>query len=108
MNHYSLRLSRRAGLLVVALVASLCLRLIEHVFPTAGLITALHQTFDRVNFGPIPLNGFLGFLLFAGALHVDVKGLFSRKWTILALATVGVLLSTFAMAIGMFGIFRLV
>ena len=107
-NHYSLRLPRNSGLLVIALAASLCLRLIGHFLPAATLAAVLHREVDQVDFGPVLLNGFLGFLLFAGALHVDVRELFGRKWTILALSTAGVLLSTFAMAAGMFGIFRLV
>lgn len=107
-NHYLLRLPRNSGLLVIALAASLCLRLIEHFLPAAALAGVLPRELDHADFGPVLLNGFLGFLLFAGALHVDVRELFGRKWTILALSTVGVLLSTFAMAAGMFGIFRLV
>jgi CPA1 family monovalent cation:H+ antiporter len=106
-NHYLLGLPRNSGLLVIALAASLCLRLIEYFFPEAQLATTVHRELDRANFGSALLNGFLAFMLFAGALHVDVKEMFGRKWTILALATVGVLLSTFAMAAGMFGIFRL-
>ena len=107
-NHYLLRLPRNSGLLVIALAASLCLRLIEQFSPAATLAAVLHREVDQVDFGPVLLNGFLGFLLFAGALHVDVRELLGRKWTILALSTVGVLLSTFAMAAGMFGISRLI
>ncbi len=107
-NHYLLRLPRNSGLLVIALAVSLGLRLIEHAFPSVGLATMLRDNLARANFGPLLLNGFLGFLLFAGALEVDLKELLERKWTILALSTVGVLLSSFAVAAGMYGIFRLV
>ncbi len=37
----------------------------------------------------------LSFLLFAGALHVDINDLMELKWSIGALATVGTLISTF-------------
>lgn len=40
------------------------------------------------------LDGFLGVFLFAGALHMDVRELLRQKWPILALATLGTLLST--------------
>ncbi len=40
------------------------------------------------------MHGMLCFLLFAGALHIDLEGLLEHKWTIGALATVGVVLST--------------
>ncbi|MDP6263332.1 MAG: sodium:proton antiporter, partial [Rhodospirillales bacterium] len=39
--------------------------------------------------------GMLSFLLFAGALHVDIGGLIERKWAIGSLATAGLLISTF-------------
>ena len=41
------------------------------------------------------MNGMLSFLLFAGALHVSTKDLAKMRWTIISLATVGVILSTF-------------
>ncbi len=41
------------------------------------------------------MKGMLSFLLFAGALHVDLGSLLSRKWAIASMATVGILLSTF-------------
>ena len=44
------------------------------------------------------LNGFLSFLLFAGALEVDFAELVARKWTILALAIFGTVLSTVLVA----------
>ena len=40
------------------------------------------------------MKGLLSFLLFAGALHVDLETLLSRRWAILTMATVGILLST--------------
>jgi monovalent cation:H+ antiporter, CPA1 family len=40
------------------------------------------------------LHGLLSFLLFAGALHIDVNELADRKWSIGLLATLGTLAST--------------
>ena len=107
-NHHLLRLPRNSGLLVIALAVSVCLRLAEHAFPSVGLATFIRDRLEQADLGPLLLNVFLGFLLFAGALNVDVNELLVRKWTILALSTVGVLLSTLAIAAGMFGIFALV
>ena len=107
-NHYLLGLPRNSGLLVIALATSLVLRLADAVFPDAGIGTALREALRQFNFKSLLLDGFLGFLLFAGALDVDLHGLLSRKWTILALSTVGVVLSALAMAVGVFGVFRLV
>jgi Na+:H+ antiporter len=106
-NHHLLRLPRNSGLLVIALAFSVCLRLIEQAFPSVGLATLIRDKLGQANLGPLLLDFFLGFLLFAGALNVDVNELRARKWTILALSTVGVLLSTLAIAGGMFGVFAL-
>ncbi|MFQ5702002.1 MAG: cation:proton antiporter, partial [Acidobacteriota bacterium] len=48
----------------------------------------------QVDFNALVMQGMLSFLLFAGALHVDLGELLERKWQILSLATVGVILST--------------
>jgi CPA1 family monovalent cation:H+ antiporter len=50
---------------------------------------------QQVDFSAVLLQGMLSFLLFAGSLHVDLGNLLERKWSILALATVGVAISTF-------------
>jgi CPA1 family monovalent cation:H+ antiporter len=50
--------------------------------------------FQEVEFAPALLQGMLGFLLFAGALHVDLGRLLEQKWIIGLLATGGVLIST--------------
>jgi CPA1 family monovalent cation:H+ antiporter len=105
-NHFLLRLPRNPGLLVIALCVSVALRLIEWRFPDLGLASFLNAELDQLNFGATLLHGFLAFLLFAGAIDVDVRQLWSRRWSILALATVGVLVSTLAIAAGMFFIFR--
>lgn len=105
-NYLLLRLPRNSGLLVIALCVSVALRLIESRFPELGLASLLERELAQLDFGAALLHGFLAFLLFAGAIDVDVRQLWGRKWTILALATVGVLVSTLAIAAGMFFIFR--
>jgi CPA1 family monovalent cation:H+ antiporter len=50
----------------------------------------------------------LSFLLFAGALHVDLEGLLANKWTIGILATIGVLLSTALLGVLMWWTFGLI
>jgi CPA1 family monovalent cation:H+ antiporter len=107
-NHHLLRLPRNSGLLVIALIASLILRGVEALFPSVELATLLRHALGQINFGAALLNGFLAFLLFAAALDVEPRALIDRKWTISALATIGVLISTFAIAAGLFFIFRFV
>ena len=47
-----------------------------------------------IDFNKTLMVGMLSFLLFAGALHVDLNELTNRKWEVLVFATVGVILST--------------
>ena len=53
------------------------------------------ELLNRVNFDEALLHGMLAFLLFAGALPLDIKDMREQKWTIALLATAGVLASTF-------------
>ena len=45
-NHYLVGLPRNSGLLVIALAASLCLRLVEYAFPAIGLGPVLRRALD--------------------------------------------------------------
>ncbi|UCE88698.1 MAG: sodium:proton antiporter, partial [Pseudomonadota bacterium] len=49
---------------------------------------------ERVDFGDVLMDGMLSYLLFAGALHVNINDLSRQKWVIGTLATVGVVTST--------------
>jgi CPA1 family monovalent cation:H+ antiporter len=46
-----------------------------------------------INLPSTLMNGALAFLLFAGSMHVDIRELLRRKWTVLALATFGVIIA---------------
>jgi CPA1 family monovalent cation:H+ antiporter len=62
------------------------------------LFPAVHRQADafvhQIDFGRAVLQGMLGFLLFAGALHLDLGDLSRHKLAIALLATLGVLVST--------------
>lgn len=49
---------------------------------------------DQIDFSTLVFHGLLGLLLFAGSLHVNFAALARSRWTILALATLGVGIST--------------
>ena len=51
------------------------------------------------------LDGLLAFMLFAGSLHVDMHSLRAQKWTVLALATIGVLMATALYGFGIWLVF---
>jgi CPA1 family monovalent cation:H+ antiporter len=94
LNHRALKLLLTVRLLVDAAAGSLLLIALDAVVPRLGLKLAIRGLVASINFPATLLDGFLAFLLFAGALQVNSADMFSRKWTILALATFATILST--------------
>ena len=94
LNHRALKLPLTVGLLVGAAAGTLLLIALDAVVPGLGLKLAIRGLVASINFPATLLDGFLAFLLFAGALQVNSADMFSRKWTILALASLATILST--------------
>lgn len=82
------------GLLIMGLGASLVVIGAEAVMPGLFDYAGLTGLLRQVDFQQTVLEGMLAFLLFAGALHVDMVSLRSRAVTIGLMATVGVAVST--------------
>jgi CPA1 family monovalent cation:H+ antiporter len=101
LNHVVIRLPHTIGLLVMALGASLVLIGIEVALPDVALYESLTAMLRRIDFRETVLNGMLAFLLFAGALHVDLAILRERAWTVGLIATLGVVISTAVVGIGL-------
>ncbi|WP_349261726.1 sodium:proton antiporter [Geminicoccus sp.] len=93
LNHRFIRLPVNIGLLVMGLGASLLLIGLEFLFPSTPLYGAVAATIRQIDFYDAVMNGMLAFLLFAGALHVDLGRLRSRAAPVGMLATFGVLIS---------------
>lgn len=100
INHRFIRLPHTIGLLVMGLVASLVLIGAEFVFPGVLPYADLARIIREIDFQKTVLDGMLAFLLFAGALHVDLDRLRDRAWVVGSMATVGVLLSTVIVGVG--------
>jgi CPA1 family monovalent cation:H+ antiporter len=92
---------------VVSLLASLGIVVINALLPDMGIEQTVRETVTGVDFSQALLEGMLGLLLFAGALHVKLSDL-QKQWSlILLMATLGVALSTIVFGIGahlMFGL----
>ena len=96
VNHRLLKLPTTIGLMVMALALALAVLAVEAAWPSlevAGTVRRLLE--DHIDFNEALMHGMLGFLLFAGALHVDLGDLARQKRIIAILATVGVIGSTF-------------
>lgn len=92
LNHRWVRLPTTIGLMVIALGLSLALVALGEL--GFGFERHAEEFLARVDFDDTLLHGMLGFLLFAGALHVELNDLAREKWIIGSLASVGLLIST--------------
>jgi NhaP-type Na+/H+ and K+/H+ antiporters len=89
------KLPQAVGLLVMGLLGSLGLIAADHYVPYIHFADDLHAAIASINFFDTVMNGMLSALLFAAALHVDLRSLRSVKTPIIALASIGVVISTF-------------
>lgn len=102
INHRWLKLPSTIGLVVIALVSSLGVIALDAAVPDLNLRDTARAAFLQIDFYETLMEGLLSFLLFAGALHVNLDELIARKWAIGSLATVGVLISTALNAVGIY------
>ncbi len=92
INVRLLKLPSTIGLMALSLVFSTAIVVVGSIVPSVEeQARAVARQFDL---DQALLHGMLGFLLFAGALHLDLGDLSDHKWPIALMATLGVLIST--------------
>jgi CPA1 family monovalent cation:H+ antiporter len=95
-NHRYLGLHPTVGVLFISLLISLAVIALGHL--GFGITAAARQFMQRISFGEALLTWMLGFLLFAGALTVDISEL-RRQWQVTSLlAAAGTVASMFIVA----------
>ncbi|MGC6480254.1 MAG: cation:proton antiporter [Flavobacteriaceae bacterium] len=102
INLRLLKLPQTIGLMILAIALSVSILVLGWIFPNI-LETVIFLT-EQFDFSELLVNVMLPFLLFAGAISVDVHELLKDKVTILFLATFGVIFSTFAVGTGLYWI----
>ncbi len=101
LNYRILKLPTAIGLMLGALLMSLILQL--PIF--GGLENQAEQMLASIDFDQTLLHGMLSFLLFAGALHVNLTDLSEQRWVIGILSTFGVVGATFMIGGGTYLMF---
>lgn len=92
LNYRLLRLPPTIGMMLAALALSCALLLLrEAAWVEVG---QFQRAVASLDFGELVLHGMLAFLLFAGALHVDLAELRNEAWAVGLLATAGVVISS--------------
>jgi CPA1 family monovalent cation:H+ antiporter len=98
LNARTLRLPHGVAMLFVGIAGALAIFGAQAVWPeaAAGAVAAMAS----VNFASAVLGYMLAFLLFAGAMQVDLAELRRRRLSVWTLATVGVVASTLIVGVG--------
>jgi len=97
LNYQYLKLPTPIGVMLAGLIFSLAL-----VFIGGPAEEWARELLTAVPLERVLMQGMLAFLLFAGALHVNLNDLKKRWVSILTLATLGVLVSTFIVGSGVY------
>ena len=105
INIRILKLPQTIGLMILALCLSVVTTILGAIFP--NFLQSVIEITKKFDFSELLVNVMLPFLLFAGAMSVNVHELLKDRLTILLLASFGVLFSTFAVGSGVFWIINL-
>ncbi|WP_339852244.1 MULTISPECIES: sodium:proton antiporter [Roseovarius] len=100
INYLFLKLPSAIGILVVALVASFGMMGVDWMLPHLGISDEIRRLVTGLHFSDALLEGMLGLLLFAGALHVKISDLRAQWRAVFLMATLGVGLSTLVIGTG--------
>ena len=100
INYLFLRLPSAIGILVVALFASFGVLAIDLAWPQLAIADTARSLILGIDFSDALLEGMLGLLLFAGALHVKLADLRAQWMPVALMATLGVGLSTAIVGFG--------
>lgn len=101
LNHRFVRLPTTIGVMVIALGLSLLIVGLNAAGLDFGLRAQEEAFLKTLDFSRVLMDGMLSFLLFAGALHVDIAALRQFRFTVAGLALVGTLLSTWLVGLAM-------
>lgn len=97
INHRFIKIHTTIAITIGALILSLLLIITAEL----GLISIEdHVTtlLQKISFHDLVIDGMLSFLLFAGAIRIDLNALKEQKWEITSLAIGGTIASTFIIA----------
>ena len=94
INHRFIGLPTTIGVMIIAMFVSVLVYVLG-LLGFGDFHSEAKALLEDIDFNKTLLHGMLSFLLFAGALHVNLNDLRKQKWVILSLATFGVVISTF-------------
>jgi monovalent cation:H+ antiporter, CPA1 family len=96
INFRFIKLPSTIGIMIISLIASLFVIVAGHFHPEFFKKTT--DLISSVDFDTALMNVMLSFLLFAGAIHIDIHELKEQRTSVITFSTIGVLISTFIVA----------
>jgi CPA1 family monovalent cation:H+ antiporter len=101
INHRYFRLPGTVAMTLMGAVASLAVIAADALLQGSDVSAQVSGFLEDIDFHDTLMNGMLSFLLFAGALHVDLEHLRRGRWQIAILSTIGVAASTVIVGLGL-------
>jgi CPA1 family monovalent cation:H+ antiporter len=101
VNLRTLKLPHAVAMLLVGAAGAVALTALQRLAPGLASARMVTQAVERLDFAQTVLGYLLGFLLFAGAMQVDVFELARRGLSVWTLATLGVAASTVIVGVGL-------
>lgn len=105
LNHRFIKLPTTIGIMLIGLGFSIILILLGPFIPVVS--RAADHFVENIDFDATLMQGMLSYLLFAGALHVNINDLRDQKRLVAILASLGVVLSTFIVGSTIYFVFPL-
>lgn len=105
LNERFLHFPTTVGVTLAGALASVLLSVLSGVAGLEGLRTWALEMLRTLNFTDFVLNGILSLMLFASALSLNARQLLRQRVSILTLAVVSTLLSTFLVGFGSYWVF---
>jgi len=105
VNERWVKLPGTIGIMILAMFSSLLIVLVGNLIPTFS--TEAHKLVANINFEQVLMKIMLGFLLFAGALHIDANKLKDEIWPVIILSTIGTFISTFLVSVMAYYLFQI-
>tara|TARA_R110002073_G_scaffold123234_2_gene266845 strand:+ start:27387 stop:28622 length:1236 start_codon:yes stop_codon:yes gene_type:complete len=94
INYRFLKLPETIGVMILSIIISFSVGSTIYLVDK-DFFMELYPMVQQIDFKTILFDFLLGILLFAGAIHVNLKGLLKQKGSVIIYSTFGVLISTF-------------
>ncbi|NTW14350.1 MAG: sodium:proton antiporter [Candidatus Moranbacteria bacterium] len=107
LNHRYVRFPSTIGIMALAMIFSSVMLLLD-AFGISSIGKQAKVIVGSIDFNGTLMTVMLGFLLFAGSLHVDLEELFAKKWEVFVLSTIGVLVSMALAGAGMYLVLQII